>query len=195
MSFKIEEVKNILMKSMEDACGLTAYKKTLNTNLITTDEYQKNFTYYYKVRRDKSWLNNFYNYMNTIKNKKDISIDEILQTLSSWQHKVKKSKKHPTGLGTTIEISFASKLLATINTNYPIWDSQVVSALGISSKLTSIDDYIIAYRKLTNIITELINSEAGKKAIKLFDTQFPNYIWVSNYKKIDFYLWNIGKTN
>ena len=85
-------------------------------------------------------------------------------------------------------------MLATINTNYPIWDSQVVRALNITLEGDDkIDSYVKAYDGLTKTIKEYIESEDGKLAIELFDKQFPNYTWVSNYKKIDFYLWNIGK--
>ncbi len=190
---KIDNIAKILMKSLEDACGLTAYKKTLDIEKINSPEYQKNFTYYYKVRRDKVWLNQFYNYMNVIKHREDIAFSDILKKLSSWEHKVRKSNKNPNGFAATNEVSFASKLLTTINPNYPIWDSQVVSALGIKVENNSIDAYIKAYQNLTDKITEIINSADGQKAIELFDKQFPNYIWVSKYKKIDFYLWNIGK--
>ena len=189
----INNVAEVLMKSLEDACGLTTYKKTLDIEKINLPEYQKNFTFYYKVRRDKSWLNKFYNYMNEIKNKEDISFNEILIKLSSWEHKVRKSNNNPKGIGKSIEVSFASKLLATLNPNYPIWDSQVISALGIKTENNSVESYIKAYQTLTDKITEIINSSDGQKAIELFDKQFPNYTWVSKHKKIDFYLWNIGK--
>lgn len=190
---KTDNIAKILMKGLEDACGLTAYRKTLDIENINSPEYQKNFTFYYKVRRDKSWLKKFYNYMNEIKDNENISFSDILKKLSSWEHKVKISKKNPRGLGRSIEVSFASKLLATINTNSPIWDSQVVSALEIKAENNSIESYIKAYQNLTDKITEIINSDDGQKAIELFDKQFPNYTWVSTYKKIDFYLWNVGK--
>ena len=166
----------------------------LDKSSINTRNYQKNFTNYYRVRRDTCWLKKFYKYLDDNKDNTSITFEDILKKLSSWEHKIKKSKKNPDGIGTTIEASFASKLLSTINPNYPIWDSQVVRALNITLEDDNkINAYVKAYRELTEEIKKFIDSDDGRKAIQLFDKQFPNYTWINNYKKIDFYLWNIGK--
>ena len=194
MYVKLNNIEKVLMKSLEDACGLTAYKKVLDKSNINSSGYQKNFTNYYRVRRDSSWLKKFYDFLEKNKDNTSITFEEILKELSSWEHKIKQSKKNPDGIGTTIEASFASKLLSTINPNYPIWDSQVVRALNITLEDDNkINAYVKAYGELTEGIKKFIDSDDGKKAIQLFDKQFPNYTWISNYKKIDFYLWNIGK--
>jgi hypothetical protein len=195
MIVNIEKIEDVLMKSLEDACGLTAYKKTLDKGNINSIDYQKNFTNYYRVRRDACWLEKFYAFLEKNKDNTSITFKEILMELSSWEHNIKKSKNNPNGVGKTIEASFASKLLATINPNYPIWDSQVVRALNISiiDEDDKITTYVKAYSDLCKAIKNYIESEEGKVAIVLFNKQFPNYEWVSNYKKIDFYLWNIGK--
>lgn len=193
--------KNVLMKSIEDSCGLTAYSKTLqinNINISTDTEYQKNYTNYYRVRRDKEWLRAYYTYMEKVKNRPNITFEEIIRYLSSIPHKVKVSSINPTGYATTIEASFSSKMLATINPDYPIWDSQVVNALGYSvdstlTKEEKILAYIEEYGRLKKEIDEFLVTDSGKKCIELFDTTFPNYISISPCKKIDFYLWNIGK--
>ena len=44
----INNPEEILMKSIEDSCGLTAYLKTLNLDLIDTKEYQKNRPFWSK---------------------------------------------------------------------------------------------------------------------------------------------------
>ena len=194
MKVNIKNIEDVLMKSLEDACGLTAHKKVLDKSSINTCNYQKNFTNYYRVRRDTFWLEKFYKYLDDNKDNTSITFKDILKELSSWEHNIKKSESNPNGVGKTVEASFASKLLATINPNYPIWDSQVIRALNITLEgEDKIDSYVKAYDELTKTIKEYIESEDGKLAIELFDKQFPNYTWVSNYKKIDFYLWNIGK--
>lgn len=194
MTIYIKNAEDVLMKSLEDACGLTSYKKTLDINEINSKQYQKNFTSYYRVRRDYLWLKKFYNFLDDNKYNIDITFKDILNEISSWDHSIKRSKTNPDGVGKTIEASFASKLLATINPNYPIWDSRVVRALNITLEGNDkIESYVNAYDELCKSINNYINSENGKLAIELFDRQFPNYKWVSDYKKIDFYLWNIGK--
>ena len=198
MNIKIENVEKTLEKSLEDACGLTTYRKTLELDSIMDKDYRKMFTSYYRIRRDSEWLESFYSYMYEIKDREDITFEEILCKLSSWEHSVKVSGKNPNGCARTIEVSFSSKLLATISPDNPIWDSQVVKALNIKIKEKGewgerIKAYAHAYGELKKAVQEYINSDDGKKAIELFDNKFPNYADVSDYKKIDFYLWNLGK--
>lgn len=194
----INNPKAVLQKSLEDSCGLTAYLKTLtlrDTDVSTDKDYQKNFTSYYRVRRDEEWLKNFYSFMEQNKDNKDITFEEILRYLSSVPHKVNK-KVSESQKGTTIEVSFSSKMLATIDPSYPIWDSQVVKALGYKvdgSGVNKIELYIEAYRRLTEEIKSFIETKEGMECIRLFDEIFPNHTHLSGFKKIDFYLWNIGK--
>ena len=191
----------VMLKSLEDSCGLTAYAQTLDfaTISVATDErYQKNYTNYYRVRRDDAWLKKYYEYFEEHKNDKNVSFEQILRYLSNIPHKVKKSSVNPTGIATSIEASFSSKMLATINPNYPIWDSQVVRALGIELDDSlrgeaKIQAYIEAYNELTQEVRTFISTTEGIRCIEQFDATFPNYTYLNPFKKIDFFLWNIGK--
>ncbi len=197
----ISDPEKILHKSLEDSCGLTSYSKTLQLkwiNVATDTEYQKNYTNYYRVRRDSNWLKEYYTFLEKNKNRTSITFEEILRHLSNIPHKVKISSNHPDGIATTIEASFSSKMLATINPDSPIWDSQVVKALGISINESLVGEekiiaYVETYEKLKRDINQFISTNEGKLCISLFDNMFPNYAHVSPFKKIDFYLWNIGK--
>ena len=60
-------------------------------------EFQTRFNAFYRVRRDSKWRNTFYTYFESIKNKKNITFDEMLD----YMYK-------ETG---NIEASFCSKLL------------------------------------------------------------------------------------
>lgn len=192
---------DVMLKSLEDACGLTAYAKTLDfisINVATDENYQKNYTNYYRVRRDADWLKEYYEYFEEHKNDKNISFEQILRDLYKIPHKVKKSSVNLTGIAKSIEASFSSKMLATINPNYPIWDSQVVRALGIKLDDSLRDEekiqaYIQAYNELTGEVHSFIPTPEGQNCIKQFDTTFPNYTYLNPSKKIDFFLWNIGK--
>ena len=81
MKVNIEKIEDVLMKSLEDACGLTAYKKVLDKSNINSSEYQKNFTNYYKVRRDANWREKFYKYLDDNKDNTSITFEEILKKL------------------------------------------------------------------------------------------------------------------
>ena len=191
----------VMRKSLEDACGLTAYAKTLDfasINVASDESYQKNYTSYYRVRREAAWLKKYYEYFEAHKNDPCLSFEQILRYLSDIPHRVKKSSVNPTGMAASIEASFSSKMLATINPNYPIWDSQVVRALGIELDDSlrgeaKIQAYIQAYNKLTREIRAFIHTQEGLHCMEQFDATFPNYTYLNPFKKIDFFLWNIGK--
>ncbi len=192
--------KEIMMKSLESACGFDAYLKTLtlhDVNVSSDLDYQKNFTGYYRVRRDKDWLQAYYTYMEAHKNDASLSFEHILRAISSIPHKVKKTSSN-NGFATSVEPSFASKMLATIHPDHPVWDSRVVKALNISIEPSLSDEekiraYVNAYGQLTREIENFIRTEEGKACMEQFDATFPNLRHVSSFKKIDYYLWNIGK--
>ena len=191
----ITNPKEVMIKSLEVACSFDAYLKTQelhNTNVSTDIEYQKNYNSYYRVRRDRNWLKAYYDFMEIHKTDHDISFEKILREISSVPHNAKN------GTIKSIEASFASKMLATINPNYPIWDSQVIRALDISIDPTLIGEdkimaYVEAYTKLTREIGDFIKTAEGLMCIKQFDATFPNLTYLNSFKKIDYYLWNIGR--
>ena len=192
--------KDAMMQSLHDACSFNAYKKTwdLTKNIATDVDFQKNFTNYYRVRRDADWLQQFYDFFERNKNNKMITFEEILRYLSNVEHKVKQTTKKPTGKAKTVEASFASKMLATINPNHPIWDSQVLRALNIEVDGAlcyedKIKECIEIYQRIETEIATFIATDDGQQCIALFDKVFPSCKCFSDYKKIDFYLWNMGK--
>lgn len=196
----IVDPRKTMAQSLEDSCGFTAYRETLrlDTNIAADVSYQKNFTGYYRVRRDALWLQAFYQYLEENKTNRDISFETILRYLSGVEHTVRKTGKNPGGKAKTVEASFASKMLATINRDHPIWDSQVLHffQIKVDDRLTGEDKIrhcVEIYRQMEQEITQFIHSPAGKECIALFDETFPNCRDFSAYKKIDFYLWNLGK--
>ena len=195
----IKNPRLLLQKSIENAYGLTAYCKTLrifDVDVSKDKNYQKNFTSYYRVRRDSKWLEKYYEFMEANKFNKDITFEIIIRYLSTLDHKVNK-KVNANGYAPSIEASFASKMLATINPNYPIWDSIVVKSRGYKilakNPEDKINEYIKFYNILTNDILNFINTSQGKECIRIFNNMFPDHKEISDVKKIDFYLWNLGK--
>ena len=192
--------KETMQQSLMSSCSFDSYRKTLDleTNIATDEAYQKNFTNYYRVRRDGAWLSQYYQFMEQNKHNKDITFEEILRYLSTLEHSVRKTAKNPSGKATSVEVSFASKMLATINADHPVWDSQVLRFLNI--KVPEIGDReekiqmcIDMYAQLELEIAEFIKTDAGKKCVEVFDDTFPGCKDFSVYKKMDFYLWNLGK--
>lgn len=190
----ISNPQKVLDEAIANACGLKRYKKIISDlyryDVSQDKDYKKNFVAYYKVRRDKDWLDKYFKYLQDNKQNKSLTFEEVFDFLSSIEHNTKYGKK------CTEEVSFSSKLLATINPEYPIWDSRVIKFLEISVPKNSLDKkkaIIEAYQRLKESIEKFINTDEGKKCIEEFDARFSDYKDISKVKKIDTYLWNLGK--
>ena len=196
MPINIQNPASVMIASLEEQCGFNAYAKTrdLNAcNIATDKKYQKNYTTYYRVRRDQRWLQNYYNLLEENKNSTTITFEEILRALADIPHKSKN------GTTKSVEASFASKMLATIRPEFPIWDSRVIKAMGIKINSTiqdteeKIKAYVKAYDKLTKEIDDFLKTPDGEACIAVFDKTFPRLTHLSPFKKIDHYLWNMGR--
>ena len=194
MNIPITNPRQALLTAVANSCGLVAYRKTID-DLRKGDiaspiflDYRKNYTAYYRVRRDEDWLDHYYAYLEANKNREDISYEEVLRAISSYPHETSRGKEK------TVEASFASKLLHTINPHRPIWDSQVLKALGVR-----VDPYLSFeghmrecvrfYDEIEKTVEAYLKTQEGRTCIEEFDRLFPDYKDLSDEKKLDFYLW------
>ncbi len=142
-------------------------------------EFQKVFNAFYRIRRDGKWRKVFYTYFESIKDKKNITFEEIV----SYMYK-------KTG---NIEASFCSKLLSTINPNMPIWDQYVLANLDLNvkgkTKEEKLKDTIAVYNKIIEIENNKLKQKDIQQAIKDFKEYFPEYN-LSDIKILDYILWN-----
>lgn len=143
------------------------------------NEFQKVFNAFYRVRRDEKWRKVFYTYFESIKDKKNITFEEIV----SYMYK-------KTG---NIEASFCSKLLSTINPNMPIWDQYVLANLDLyvkgKTKVEKLKDTIAVYNKIIEIENNKLKQKDIQQAIEDFKEYFPEYN-LSDIKILDYILWN-----
>ena len=107
-----------------------------------------------------------------------------MQDLYNVPSKSKKGK-----LQSKIEMSFASKLLHTIDPHFPIWDSQVRKKLKINGSIKTFDDGDKAYNDLCGCYAKMKIDPQFKTFVSDFDSLFPGFNWITDTKKIDFYLW------
>ena len=168
--------------------GFYKYEKTLDLSNIKSKIYQKNYISFYRLRRDEDWIKQYFNFLE-IYYKKHQSGDnycfkDILQDLYNVP-----SKSRDGQYQFKIEISFASKLLHTVNPDYPIWDSQVRKKLGISNSKKTINDAVKAYDELCTRYALMKKDPQFKTFVVTFDSLFPKFTWITETKKIDFYLW------
>ena len=157
-----------------------------NINPLDKENFQKKFSYFYKVRRNQTWKKEFFQtFYKFHKSSKEPQFEDILNDLRD------KTKR--------MEASFASKMLHTLNPKMPIWDSIVViHQLGIKvpvkkNNATDKDEkkrmnkIIAIYEQLRNGYDSFINTDQGKIIITEFDKHNPE-TKIENIKKGDYFI-------
>jgi len=178
------DVKTILEKRLAESLGLDKYQyimdHVMNTDVSKESVFQRTFNGFYIVRRNEEWRRKYYSYFESIKHTQP-TFEEILTYLYK-----------NTG---NIELSFSSKMLATILPEKPIWDKYVVKNLNIklvgNTKEEKLKNAISLYDEIEKWYLNYLESDDGKECIREFEQYLPNYKWVHDIKKLDTLLWSI----
>lgn len=98
----------------------------------------------------------------------------------------------------SMQFSFATKLLHTIDNCKPIYDTEIGSLTYSKPKRlgkdTQIQDYIKLYNNLERLDAELLKSEKIQMVISKFRSQFHrDKEKISDVKALDFIMWSLGK--
>jgi hypothetical protein len=96
-----------------------------------------------------------------------------------------------------VQFSFATKLANTINTSYPIYDSEVASVFGYSRPPEKVfhlkvAKYLIQFEHIREAYETILHEELLAPAIELFDAKFNDHK-LSEMKRLDFIFWSTGK--
>lgn len=153
----------------------------MNTDVSKDKVFQKSFKGFYRIRRNDDWCKIYFKLLEQQKTSQK-SFSELLRIIFNETGRV--------------EASFTSKLVATIATDCPIWDSFVLKNLGISSPTylkadKKIEAVIEKYNELTSCLHELSELAEIKDTLKQFDINIKRSKEISTTKKIDFILWSI----
>lgn len=157
------------------------------TDVSVNEDLQRTFNAFYRVRRNALWRKDFYTLFEECKKKKGLSFEFILREM------YKRTSR--------IEASFSSKMLATINPQMPIWDSIVLSKLGIKPRAhykdrqERLNESIEIYESIVDWYIELVKTSKAQVGLEVFDKAFPEFVWMTSVKKIDFILWGGGGDN
>lgn len=94
-----------------------------------------------------------------------------------------------------VEPSFSSKLVATLNTDMPVWDKYVLRNLnkkliGTCDK-ARIMNAISIYDDIIEWYNDFLSTEEAQLWIKHFDVALSEYIHLAATKKIDLILWSM----
>ena len=142
-------------------------------------EFKKLFKKFYRVRgridQDKLW--------DLLKHRKEVSINDAMNDISD--------KK-------TVQLSFASKALHTINPDLPIYDRTVRIFFRLPNPYPrELKKRLVFQEKVYNDLKGIYAERKDNGLIKLanaFDNLFPQYkTQISEVKKIDFMIWGFGR--
>lgn len=192
---KILESDKVVSESLAMFFELKKYNEIMlrvrDTNIAKDFDFQRKYVGFYKVRRGAKWREKYFGLMENYKNIPFIG-QELFKELLTELYSVEGNKQK------CIEVSFASKLIATINPDMPIWDSKVLEAVGLTEEWKSYDGCEVdkrieaaakIYGKLEKLCNDLISSAEGEKCIEEFNKLFPNSN-ISEMKIIDYWLWS-----
>ena len=184
ISLNSENTITTITKTLAECCGVATYKRLLDNIDLENEEYRKAFCNFYNVvGRSGAWRNAFFEVFIDCKNQKDngneVSIRTILQKL------------HEKDDIENFEISFATKMLAMLDTSKPIVDKFVtkhceLNFLNGGEFAERLENAVEQYEILQQKYRVFLNTENAANAIHEFDNTFPEYTDISAVKKIDF---------
>ena len=178
------DAKNILQERFASSVGLDKYARIMEkfnkVDVSQDKDFQREFNGFYIVRRNAEWRKIYYDLFESIR-RKEATFSKIITFLFER-----------TG---NIEASFSSKMLATMYPDMPIWDRYVVQNLNLKltgkTKQETLKNAVELYSDIEKWYQEFLLTEDAKICIALFNSTLPNYSWLSDVKKVDFFLWSI----
>lgn len=178
------DANKVFQDRLASSLGLDKYRfimeQVKNTDVSKNISFQRAFNGFYIVRRNEDWRGIYYEYFEWVKN----STPTFASILTYLYQR--------TG---NIEPSFASKMLATIFPEKPIWDRYVVQNLNMelvgATKEERLENAIVLYSEIEKWYADFLRTEKAKECIEVFDRMLPDYKDISNIKKIDSILWSI----
>lgn len=178
------DAKKILEERLASSLGLDKYSRIMQkfkeVNVSMDKDFQREFNGFYIVRRNAEWRKIYYDLFERMKTE-EATFSKIITYLFER-----------TG---NIEASFSSKMLATIYPDRPIWDQYVVRNLNLKltgkTKQETLNNAIMLYSDIEDWYHGFLQTEDAKECIAVFNSMLPKYSWVSDLKKVDFFLWSI----
>ena len=163
--------------------GIEKYQY-LRNRLFTTDvsvdrDFQRMFNGFFKMRqRTKAYYDDYFCYLEQHK-EQGVSFADAFQFLYDKHGKM--------------EVSFASKMVALVNPDNPIWDSVVAGKhFGMKMPYTyaknRFEKVVEKYDEYCRGYATYMQSKEAKEKIELFNHYFPNTD-ISDVKKVDFIFW------
>ena len=175
----------VITERLAYSFGLQQYafiiQQLMKVDVSLDSIFQKTFNGFYHLRRNTGWRRYYFELFEKCKS-------ETVSFTKTITYIYEKTGK--------VEPSFSSKMCATIDTDKPIWDQYVLSNLGLhlnGKKEERINKAIELYKEIEQWYKSYLDTPDAKNCITVFDKFFPTYKWISNTKKIDYFLWGTRK--
>lgn len=140
-------------------------------------EFRRRYNRFYRVRRGPEWQNAFYNLMARAKSDQ-LDFRAVLVALH--------------GTTNRYEASFASKLVATLDSSKPVIDAFVLRNVGLRLPASAAPDRFEricnVYHELISIFSTFLSSECGHYLITAFRRVHPTAT-ITKVKMLDLVLW------
>jgi hypothetical protein len=170
--------------------GLLKYEFIMNQykklkNVSSSDEFQKLYLNFYGMNRagmSSACKKEYFKLLDKAALNKEIEFKYILQRLYA-----ESGKKH---------FSFTTKLLATANSNLPVWDKKVREYLNFQYSLKfkasfkDIESCEQEYKRYCEWFKDFLKKDEAAKLIAVFDKKIPN-AKITKMKKIDLMFWQM----
>ena len=188
MSDKIQlNPEQIMMDRIAERLGLVQYSNIITRvsqcDVSKDESFQRMFNGYYLVRRNAQWRTGYY---------------ELFEKMKTSQPTFQSILSELFNMSGNIEASFASKMLATLDTCQPIWDQFVLKRLHMklkgNGKQNMLQNAIKLYDDIVDWHKNYLLSDESAACLAVFNRFLPGYTWISDTKKLDFFLWSSRMT-
>ena len=184
-----EIVENIETESIE----VYSFLKEQFEKSNVTGNYLFQFVYRNFYRLDNAGLTSqfkteYFKILEENRNNKIFHFDEILKRLYNFPNRKGQN---------TLQFSFVTKMLNTIDNKMPIYDSEVAKMFSVSRpNSTDFEKKLDLYLEQLNVIQEsyeqIINHNKLPNVSQRFDEKFKSHN-LDEMKKLDFIFWSAGK--
>lgn len=170
--------------ALEKAWGLPQYVEIVDrvwrTDVSRDADFQRCFNRFFRVRRNAAWRAEFYDLFEREKREPEPSFERVVRELH--------------GRTGGVEASFASKMVAVLDPDMPIWDGIVLGRLGLKPGMNPraedrLADAVGIHREICRWYEWYLQTDDAARNLALFDRVLPGYTLLSPTKKIDFLLW------
>ena len=166
--------------------AIEKYLATIGENLNKIDEdYERNYRNFYRLRSVPKK-----EYFGLLKSKKG-SVEKVeygeVEIVINTLREPSGGKNH---------YSFSTKLLHTLNHDYPIYDSMVAKFFGLSTSSMDLIKFKVFYEFLIKEYKDIGKNSSLKEVIKYLNDDEEigkNFKKISTVKKIDFIIWQYQK--